>query len=59
MTNQKAFFLVSGTIFGLVALLHVLRLAFQLWAVLGPGASGHGHDEARLGRGGVRPRNDR
>jgi hypothetical protein len=31
----------------------VLRLAFQLWALLGPGA---GAAEARLGRGGVRPR---
>jgi hypothetical protein len=31
----------------------VLRLAFQLWALLGPGAA---HDEARLGRGGARPR---
>jgi hypothetical protein len=30
-----------------------LRLAFQLWALLGPGAD---HDEARLGRGGARPR---
>lgn len=30
-----------------------LRLAFQLWAMLGPG---DGHDEARLGRGGAAPR---
>jgi hypothetical protein len=33
-----------------------LRLAFQLWALLGPGAGGPARDEARLGRGGVRPR---
>jgi len=33
-----------------------LRLAFQLWGLLGPGAA---HDEARLGRGGVRPRDGR
>jgi hypothetical protein len=39
-----------------VLLATVLRLAFQLWAVLGPGAERH---EARLGRGGVRPRDDR
>jgi len=32
-----------------VLLATVLRLAFQLWALLGPGAA---HDEARLGRGG-------
>jgi hypothetical protein len=38
-----------------VLLASVLRLAFQLWAVLGPGAD-HARDEARLGRGGVRPR---
>jgi hypothetical protein len=36
-----------------VLLATVLRLAFQLWAVLGPGAV---HDEARLGRGGAPPR---
>lgn len=36
----------------------VLRLAFQLWALLGPGADPR-RDEARLGRGGVRPRGDR
>ncbi len=36
-----------------VLLATVLRLAFQLWALLGPGA---GRDEARLGRGGVAPR---
>jgi hypothetical protein len=30
-----------------------LRLAFQLWGLLGPGAI---EDEARLGRGGTRPR---
>jgi hypothetical protein len=34
-----------------VLLLSVLRLAFRLWATLGPGAA---HDEARLGRGGAR-----
>jgi hypothetical protein len=34
-----------------VLLLSVLRLAFSLWATLGPGAA---HDEARLGRGGAR-----
>lgn len=39
-----------------VLLATVLRLAFQLWAVLGPGAA---QDEARLGRGGVAPREDR
>jgi hypothetical protein len=39
-----------------VLLATVLRLAFQLWAVLGPSGSGSPHDEARLGRGGVRPR---
>lgn len=38
-----------------VLLATVLRLAFQLWAVLGPGGD-HARDEARLGRGGVRPR---
>ena len=32
MTNQQAFFLISGIIFGLVALFHVLRLAFR-WQV--------------------------
>lgn len=32
-----------------------LRLAFQLWALLGPGGAGSARDEARLGRGGVRP----
>jgi len=32
-----------------VLLATVLRLAFQLWALLGPAAA---HDEARLGRGG-------
>jgi len=30
--NQQAFFLVSGIIFGLVALLHALRLVFR-WQV--------------------------
>jgi hypothetical protein len=30
----------------------MLRLAFQLWALLGPGAHARAHDEARLGRGG-------
>jgi len=29
MTHQQAFFLLSGIIFGLVALLHALRLAFR------------------------------
>jgi hypothetical protein len=38
-----------------VLLATVLRLAFQLWAMLGPGGD-HARDEARLGRGGVRPR---
>jgi hypothetical protein len=38
-----------------VLLASVLRLAFQLWATLGPGGD-HARDEARLGRGGVRPR---
>jgi hypothetical protein len=38
-----------------VLLASVLRLAFQLWAVLGPNGS-HARAEARLGRGGVRPR---
>jgi len=32
MTHQQAFFLVTGIIFGLVALLHALRLAFR-WQV--------------------------
>jgi len=32
MTHQQAFFLVSGIIFGLVALFHALRLAFG-WQV--------------------------
>jgi len=32
MTHQQAFFLVSGIVFGLVALLHALRLAFR-WQV--------------------------
>ena len=32
MTHQQAFFLVSGIIFGLVALFHALRLAFR-WEV--------------------------
>jgi DUF1707 SHOCT-like domain len=36
-----------------VLLATVLRLSFQLWSLLGPGA---GRDEARLGRGGVAPR---
>jgi hypothetical protein len=36
-----------------VLLATLLRLAFQLWTLLGPGAA---QDEARLGRGGVRPR---
>lgn len=38
-----------------VLLASVLRLSFQLWAVLGPGAD-HARAEARLGRGGVPPR---
>jgi hypothetical protein len=37
----------------------VLRLAFQLWALLGPGGAASAHGDARLGRGGVRPRGDR
>ena len=32
MTHQQAFFLVSGIIFGVVALLHALPLAFH-WQV--------------------------
>lgn len=32
MTNQQAFFLVAGIIFGLVALTHALRLALR-WQV--------------------------
>jgi hypothetical protein len=32
MTNQQAFLLISGTIFGLVTLLHALRLALR-WQV--------------------------
>jgi hypothetical protein len=36
-----------------VLLATLLRLAFQLWSVLGPGGD---RSEARLGRGGVRPR---
>ncbi len=32
MTQQQAFFLVSGIIFGLVALLHAVRLALR-WLV--------------------------
>jgi hypothetical protein len=39
-----------------VLLATLIRLAFQLWAGLGPAAR---RDEARLGRGGVRPRDDR
>jgi hypothetical protein len=42
-----------------VLLATVLRLAFQLWAVFGPGAGGRAQAEARLGRGGVPPRDDR
>jgi uncharacterized protein DUF1707 len=34
----------------------LIRLAFQLWQMLGPGGRA---DEARLGRGGVAPREDR
>ena len=34
-----------------ILLLSLLRLAFRLWATLGPGAA---HDETRLGRGGAR-----
>jgi hypothetical protein len=38
-------------------LISAIRLAFAAWHELGPAAShGHGHDETRLGRGGVRPR---
>ncbi len=32
MTHQQAYFLVSGIVFGLVALLHALRLVFR-WEV--------------------------
>jgi hypothetical protein len=32
MTNQQAFLLISGIIFGVVALLHALRLALR-WQV--------------------------
>jgi H+/Cl- antiporter ClcA len=32
MTQQQPFFLISGIIFGLVALFHALRLAFR-WRV--------------------------
>jgi hypothetical protein len=32
MTNQQAFLLISGIVFGLVALLHALRLALH-WQV--------------------------
>ena len=32
MTHQQTFFLVSGIVFGLVALFHALRLAFR-WQV--------------------------
>jgi hypothetical protein len=39
-----------------VLLASVLRLAFTLWHLLGPGAGGAAHDEARLGRGGARAR---
>jgi len=42
-----------------VLLATVLRLAFQLWALLGPGAEERAREQARLGRGGVRPRDDR
>lgn len=35
-----------------VLLATALRLAFQLWALLGPGADARGHDAARLGQGG-------
>ncbi|HEU4702210.1 MAG TPA: DUF1707 domain-containing protein [Conexibacter sp.] len=33
----------------------LLRLAFQLWALLGPGADARARDAARLGRGGSEP----
>jgi hypothetical protein len=32
MTSYQAFFLISGVVFGLVALFHALRLAFR-WQV--------------------------
>jgi uncharacterized membrane protein len=32
MTNQQAFFIISGIIFGLVALMHAVRLALR-WQV--------------------------
>jgi len=47
MTHQQAFFLVSGIVFGLVALLHALRLAFR-WQVGRPRASPDGDCLARL-----------
>ena len=37
-----------------IVLVSAIRIAFSAWSELGPGAAGH--DEAKLGRGGVRPR---
>ncbi|HEX4805146.1 MAG TPA: DUF1707 domain-containing protein [Conexibacter sp.] len=42
-----------------VVLVMAIRLAFRAWAELGPAGRAerrHRHDEARLGRGGARPR---
>jgi len=42
-----------------VMLVMAIRIAFRTWAELGPAGRAerrHRHDEARLGRGGVRPR---
>jgi hypothetical protein len=38
-----------------IVLVSAIRIAFAAWAELGP-AAGHVRDEARLGRGGARPR---
>jgi hypothetical protein len=39
-----------------IVLLSAIRIAFSAWSELGPGGRGARHDETRLGRGGVRPR---
>jgi hypothetical protein len=42
-----------------IILISAIRVAFGAWGELGPAGRSrhrHGHDEARLGRGGVRPR---
>jgi hypothetical protein len=39
-----------------IVLVSAIRVAFAAWSELGPGGAGAGGDEARLGRGGVRPR---